>query len=101
MDDKYEGSLIRDGTITGNLSLVNTISGELSDNTLHISGELIDVTVIEYEPEKYGGSYEIMPKIASQTFDTDNKLMTDDLTVLAIPVTYTSNPQGGKTVLIG
>lgn len=100
MDDKYEGSLIRDGTITGNLSTLNTISGELSDNTLHISGELIDVTVIEYEHEKYGGSYEIMPKIASQTFDTDDKLMTDDLTVLAIPYFEVHN-EDGITVYIG
>jgi hypothetical protein len=37
----------------------------------------------------------------AQTLDTDRKLMADDVTVYEIPVTRTSNPQDGVTVLIG
>ena len=49
----------------------------------------------------YEGEYEITPRVYAQSLDTDGKLMTDDVTVYGIPVTRTSNPEGGLTVLIG
>ena len=49
----------------------------------------------------YEGDYEITPRLYQQSFDTDGKLMQDDLTVYEIPVARTTNPTGGLTVLIG
>lgn len=50
---------------------------------------------------EYQGSYIITPRIASQTLDTDNKKLTDDIKVLAIPRVDVSNLAGGLTVTIG
>lgn len=51
--------------------------------------------------ETYDGEYTVTPRLYAQTLDTDRKLMADDVTVYEIPVTQTSNPYGGQTVLIG
>ena len=48
----------------------------------------------------YEGDYEITPKVSQQEFETKNKRMKEDLTVLAIPYSQVSNPQGGLTVNI-
>lgn len=53
------------------------------------------------QADQYTGSYEVTPRVYAQSLDTDGKLMDDDVTVHEIPVTRTSNPQGGQTVLIG
>ncbi len=53
------------------------------------------------QAEVYDGSYEVTPRVYAQSLDTDGKLMEDDVTVHEIPVTRTSNRQGGLTVLIG
>ena len=50
---------------------------------------------------EYEGPYEITPRLYAQSLDTDGKLMEDDVTVYEIPVTRTTNPTGGLTVLIG
>ena len=49
----------------------------------------------------YDGEYEITPSLDEQTLETANKTMIDDVTVHQIPITRTSNPEGGLTVLIG
>lgn len=51
--------------------------------------------------EIYGGSYEVTPRLYAQSLDTDGKLMEDDVTVHEIPISHTTNPTGGLTVLIG
>ena len=51
--------------------------------------------------ETYDGEYTVTPRMYAQTLDTDRKLMADDVTVYEIPVTQTSNPHGGQTVVIG
>ena len=51
--------------------------------------------------ETYDGTYEVIPTFSRQTLNTHDKLMTDDLTVRAIEVSRTSNPQGGNTIFIG
>ena len=53
------------------------------------------------QAETYDGSYEVTPRVYAQSLDTDGKLMEDDVTVHEIPVTRTTNPTGGLTVLIG
>ena len=49
----------------------------------------------------YAGPYEVTPRVYTQILDTYGKLMEADVTVHEIPVTQTSNPYGGQTVLIG
>ena len=49
----------------------------------------------------YDGDYEVTPRLYSQSLETDGKLMEDNVTVYEIPVTTTTNPHGGQTVLIG
>lgn len=49
----------------------------------------------------YEGAYEITPKTSTQTLDTAQKFMSEDVTVNAIPFYETSNTSGGNTVYIG
>lgn len=49
----------------------------------------------------YDGAYEVTPRLYPQYLDTDGKLMTDDVSVYEIPISRTTNPTGGLTVLIG
>lgn len=69
-----------DGTISGSVSTMQTVSG-----SVEIAGSVTT---------RYTGSYEIVPQVAAQTLDTANKVMTDDLTVTAIPYYQTSNVSG-------
>lgn len=86
------------GELTGTLKSWGQLSGFLSA-AKGISGVLtipsaVGVTV-------YDGSYEVTPRLYTQSLDTDGKLMEDDVTVYEIPITHTTNPTGGLTVLIG
>lgn len=57
--------------------------------------------VTEYtDADPYTGSYEVTPKVDAQTLPTAQKLMTEDLTVKAIPFFDVSNNSGGRTVYI-
>lgn len=58
-----------------------------------------EYNMIEGDP--YEGTYEVTPRVYAQSLETEGKLMSDDVTIYEIPVTRTSNPQGGLTVLIG
>ena len=50
----------------------------------------------------YTGPYNIRPVLyEAQELDTDQKIMLGNVTVEQIPVTWTTNPQGGNTVVIG
>ncbi len=65
--------------------------------------ELVLEDTLPFVPyyDVYTGPYEVTPTFSDQTLDTDTKAMIDDVLVHEIPVTYTTNPYGGKTVLIG
>ena len=52
-------------------------------------------------PDAYAGPYTVTPRFVSQTLETEHKSMTDDVTVLEIPVHRVSNEAGGVTVSIG
>lgn len=69
------------------------------------SNETIDMSIgAAYEMREgdpYDGPYEVTPRLHVQSLETDGKLMEDDVTVYEIPVTRTTNPHGGQTVLIG
>ena len=83
-----------DGTLTpmpqlqGQLSTVNQIIGVLSIPTY------VDVGI-------YEGDYEVAPSFESQTLETRNKTLTEDILVKAIEVQSVTNLSGGKTVYIG
>lgn len=84
------GDMLLLNVITGDASLLNTIDGEY--------GKYV---AVESDPhETYSGDYNITPKITTQVFDTNNKLMNDDITVVEIPYFETSNLDGGTTVYI-
>lgn len=51
--------------------------------------------------EDYEGLYDITPMFEEQVLETENKIMTNDLTVQAIPYYEVSNAQGGQTIIIG
>ena len=81
------------GVIHGNQNIVGHIkeSGVLSGN-IAIGGNVYPF---------YDGEYEVTPRVHEQILDTDGKVMSDDVTVHEIPVTRTTNPYGGQTVVIG
>lgn len=84
--------------ITGFLTGRKGITGVLSV-PIAITGELTIPYTMSEEP--YEGDYEVIPRVYPQYLETSGKSMNTDVTVYEIPVTKTSNPQGGQTVLIG
>lgn len=60
-------------------------------------GEFIEISNYEF----YDGEYIVTPKNYIQMLDTDDKIMRDDVTVLAVPYTEVDNPYGGITCIIG
>lgn len=73
----------------------------------YVSNEVFEAYKAEIEEklsanthEIYSGAYKVIPAaFESQTLDTNNKLMTDDVTVTEVPYYETSN-ESGKTVYI-
>lgn len=61
----------------------------------------ISVTYEAVSGDTYEGSYQVTPTLNDQTLETEGKVMRDDLTVYAIPISRVSNPYDGITVLIG
>lgn len=83
-------SLDQNNTITGKMSSIGQLVGEISI----FSGESTK--------EKYEGDYTIAPSTEEDiVLVTKDKLMTDDLTLKKIPFHETSNDSGGITVYIG
>lgn len=85
------------GTLTINECFLNGRLGVLEERIL-LGGALSPATV-KVTPEIYTGEYIVTPKVNAQYLDTDNKLMTDDVTVLEIPYSEVSN-QYGTTISI-
>ena len=48
----------------------------------------------------YGGQYEVTPELEAKTLETAGKLLTDNVTILPIPIHRTENSYG-TTVCIG
>lgn len=63
-------------------------------------GEVYEIADSEGIP-MYEGSYEVTPKVEGQIFPTAQKLMAQNMTVLAIPYAEVSNTSNGTTVTIG
>lgn len=49
----------------------------------------------------YNGPYLVIPKSSPQNLETENKVMTADVVIEAIPFTVTTNNAGGLTANIG
>ncbi len=81
--------------ITGNVHIGHSaiLTGEvLTGQSMVITGNLIIGT--DKNHDKYDGDYVIVPKVYEQILNTDDKLMTDDVTVKEITYTLTSNEKG-------
>ena len=52
-------------------------------------------------PAEYDGTYSVTPTQSQQELQTDGKRMAANVTVQAIPYYEVSNPQNGKTIIIG
>ena len=79
------------GTLTTNECFLNGRLEVLEERFL--SGALSPATV-KVTPEIYTGEYIVTPQTYEQYLNTDNKLMTDDVTVLEIPYSEVSNLYG-------
>lgn len=49
----------------------------------------------------YEGEYTVDPNFSTQTLETRDKLLRENVTVNPIEVARVSNPAGGKTIFIG
>lgn len=86
------------GELIGKLKSSGQLSGFLNAQK-GISGLLTIPSAVGVEV--YDGDYDVTPRLYAQYLDTDGKLMQDDVTVYEIPISHTTNPTGGLTVLIG
>ena len=76
--------------ISGRVSNRGSLSGTLSCPSVNTGG--FDI---------YSGDYELTPKAhQSQTINTKNKVLRDDITVAKIPYWETSNTSNGMTAYI-
>lgn len=79
----------------------NNFRTEFTNNAVNFDMSF-DKVVKVYADDVYRGEYEITPKLYEDTvLFTSNLIMLNDMTIHEIPVTKTSNPYGGQTVLIG
>lgn len=58
------------------------------------------IVVKKVDVPEYEGEYVVIPEVISQTLETKDKRMTDNVLVREIPYYETSNPQNGLTVYI-
>ena len=71
--------------ISGKISAEPTIKGSISNNV---------------EKTYYDGEYEVTPRLQAQTLETADKTMRKDITIKEVPVSETTNPDGGTTIVI-
>lgn len=84
-------------TIIGRLTTTTNLTGVFNTNT-KLNGTVINGEGVSRS--YYSGDYEVIPKASSQTLETKEKIMRDDLEITSIPYFETSN-QYGKTIYIG
>ena len=83
------------------LSPTPVIELQLQDREPSWGSLILENVVIGADAEHYDGEYIITPSGQIQRLETDDKMMDDDVTVLAIPYAETTNQFGGKTATIG
>ena len=62
--------------------------------------KLVPITGSAVTGESYTGEYTVLPSRETKTLETANKVMTNNVTVLAIPYSEASNNSGGTTFYI-
>lgn len=79
-----------------------TMKIEFKENNQRVALGFAEITqTTEYiGGEKYDGDYIVTPKVVGQTLPTKDRVLTDDVTVKAIPFFNVSNTSGGSTVFI-
>ena len=102
MADHINGTITAPDTISGSLSEATQITGYVVTTPVQIAAVLTIPESITPAYDIYEGSYEVTPRLHDPvTLETAEKLMVDDVTIHEIPITRTTNPQNGITVLIG
>jgi hypothetical protein len=85
---KLKGEVLTLPKMSGSVSTPKSLSGNVGAKTINIGGS------------PYEGEYVVTPKVDQQIMPTKGKVMTNDLTVKAVPVFRVSNTSGGTTVYI-
>lgn len=104
------GSIDMGFSLIGKIDAREKLSGVISDNS-SLFGEICDrksikgsacvpIRMLNIGIPDYEGTYEVTPMITSQTLNTENKRMTEDVTVNSVPYYEVSNIEGGTTVYI-
>lgn len=76
-------------------------SAAFEEQSKTFDAQFSSVQIIGGGGDPYEGEYEITPKVNKQTIATRGKVMSDDVTILAIPYAEVANATGGQTVTIG
>lgn len=84
------GNIVEKQKLIGSISGASKLSGDIS---------ISNTVIVDYD--EFEGPYEVKPIIESQTLETKDKLMKEDLVVLAIPYSEVTNLSNGITVTIG
>ena len=77
-------------TLSGTIAANGTIAGSVA------TGKVFASVDVDY----YEGNYEVVPKVDSQTLETREKIMKENLIIKEIPVYEVTNNAGGTTVYI-
>lgn len=85
------GNLQAEGSITGEVTLIEDVSGTIDLGTL-----VIERHALPY----YQGEYVVTPNAYEQTLETNGKSMAGDVTVNPIPYFDVANVYG-RTIVIG
>ena len=81
-----KGQISADRTLSGSLASVKTLAGRLS---------------VVKDHEKYDGDYSVTPAaFSSQTLETADKILKENITINEVPY-YETNNEYGNTVYIG
>ena len=91
-----------DRRMTDLADVIRDKSGEIDKLSIEEMTEAVkSISTVEYDGETYTGSYTIRPEIDEQIMETEGKLMTNDVTIQAIPYHSVDNAEMGQTVIIG
>lgn len=85
-------------TISGKITTRGSINGTIGAKG-SVSGQIGKADKVY--PPAYEGAYEVTPIYDDVILETNQRYMTDDVTVKAIPVYEVQNPSGGTTIIIG
>ena len=92
---------IVDGEIIGSLSNTFLLSGELSNQSGILTGQLSMAGRSGGNADYYTGEYIVTPLADTEIIlNTKDKILYDNVTVQEIPFRTTSNQSGGYTVII-